>query len=51
MMEYKKHYRNLDKEKRGAKRASVTRGSRNPKHGKGKHYIVHRPSISKYDVR
>jgi hypothetical protein len=26
--------------KRGVKRASVTRGSRNPRHGKGKQYIV-----------
>jgi hypothetical protein len=34
---------------RGTKRARVTRGSRNPKHGKRKHYIVHKPtSISKY---
>jgi hypothetical protein len=24
--------------------ATVTRGSRNPKHGKRKHYIVHKPS-------
>jgi hypothetical protein len=29
---------------RGNKRERVTRGSRNPKHGKGKHYIVHKPS-------
>jgi hypothetical protein len=26
---------------RGNKRARVTRGSRNPNHGKRKHYIVH----------
>jgi hypothetical protein len=29
---------------RGNKRARVTRGSRNPKHGKRKHYNVHKPS-------
>jgi hypothetical protein len=29
---------------RGNKRARVTRGPRNPKHGKRKHYIVHKPS-------
>jgi hypothetical protein len=29
---------------RGNKRARVTRGSRNPKQGKRKHYIVHKPS-------
>jgi hypothetical protein len=28
---------------RGNKRARVTRRSRNPKHGKRKHYIVHKP--------
>jgi hypothetical protein len=27
---------------RGNKRARVTRGSRNPMHGKRKHYIVHK---------
>jgi hypothetical protein len=26
------------------KRGKVTRGSQNPKHGKRKHYIVHKPS-------
>jgi hypothetical protein len=35
-----------DREKgRGSKRARVARGSRNPKHGKRKHYIVHKPGI------
>jgi hypothetical protein len=29
---------------RGNKRARVTRGSRNPQRGKGKHYVVHKPS-------
>jgi hypothetical protein len=28
----------------GNKRARVTRGSRNPKHGKRKHYTVHKTS-------
>jgi hypothetical protein len=28
----------------GNKRARVTRGSRNPKHGKHKHDMVHKPS-------
>jgi hypothetical protein len=32
-----------DREKgTGNKRERVTRGSRNPKHGKRKHYIVHK---------
>jgi hypothetical protein len=30
---------------RGDKWARVTRGSRNPKHSKRKHYIVQKPSI------
>jgi hypothetical protein len=33
--------------RRGNKRARVTRGSRNPKHGKRRHYIVHKPSTLK----
>jgi hypothetical protein len=37
---YKKHYRNVDKGE-GIKKA---RGSRNPRHGKENHYIVHKPS-------
>jgi hypothetical protein len=34
----------MEKE-RGNKRARVTKGSRDPKHGKRKHYIVHKPII------
>jgi hypothetical protein len=35
---------NTDREKgRGTKMARVTKGSRNPKHGKGKHYIADKP--------
>jgi hypothetical protein len=33
---------------RGIKRAKVTKGSRIPKHGKRKHYIVHKPSKFNY---
>jgi hypothetical protein len=45
-MDYKKNNMSTDRENgRGKKRARVTRGSRNPKHGKMKHcYIVHKPS-------
>jgi hypothetical protein len=32
------------KNRRGNNRARVTSGSRNPKHGKKKHYIVHKYS-------
>jgi hypothetical protein len=31
------------KKERGNKKARVTRGSRNPRHGIGKHCIVHKP--------
>jgi hypothetical protein len=42
---YKKNKMSTDREKgRGNIRARVARGSRNPKHGKRKHYIVHKPS-------
>jgi hypothetical protein len=45
MMDYKKNNMSTDMKKgRGNKRAKVTRGSRNPKHGNKKHYIVHKPS-------
>jgi hypothetical protein len=44
-MDYKKNTMNTEMEKgRANKRARVTRGSRNPRHGKGKHSIVHKPS-------
>jgi hypothetical protein len=44
-MDYKKKNMNTNMEKgRGAKRARMARGARNPKHGKRKHYIVHKPS-------
>jgi hypothetical protein len=44
-MVYKKNNMSTDKEEgRGNKRARVTKGSRNPQHGKRKHYIVHKPS-------
>jgi hypothetical protein len=44
-MGYKENHMRTDMEKgRGNKRARVTRGSRNPKHGKRKHYIVRKPS-------
>jgi hypothetical protein len=45
-MDYKKNKMSTVREKgTGDKRARVkTRGSRNPKHGKRKHYIVHKPS-------
>jgi hypothetical protein len=45
IMGYKKNIMNANKKKgRGNKREKVTRGSLNPKHGKRKHYIVHKPS-------
>jgi hypothetical protein len=45
IMDYKKDNMNTDMEKgRETKRARVTIGSRNPKHGKRKHNIVHKPS-------
>jgi hypothetical protein len=44
-MDYKTNSMSTDREKgRRNKRARVTRGSRNPKHGKRKQYIVHKPS-------
>jgi hypothetical protein len=44
-MDYKKNNMSTDREKgRGNKRARVTRGSRNPKHGKRKHCNVHKLS-------
>jgi hypothetical protein len=44
-MDYKKNNMSTDRENgRRDKRARVTRRSRNPKHGKAKHYIVHQPS-------
>jgi hypothetical protein len=44
---YKKNNMNTDMEKgKGNKTARVTRGSRNPKHGKRKHYIGHESSRS-----
>jgi hypothetical protein len=44
-MDYKKNTMGTDRENgRGNKKARVTRGSRNPKHGRRKHYIVHKPS-------
>jgi hypothetical protein len=47
MIDYMKNNVSTDMVKgRGNKRAIVTRGSRNPKHGKRKHYIVHKPSRS-----
>jgi hypothetical protein len=43
-MDYKKNNMSTDMEKgRENKRARVTRGSPNPKHGERKHYIVHKP--------
>jgi hypothetical protein len=45
VMDYKKNNMSTDREKgRGTKRAKLTRVSRNPKHGKRKHYIVHKPT-------
>jgi hypothetical protein len=42
--DYKKNNMSTDREYgRGNKRARVTRGSRNPKHGKLRPYIVHKP--------
>jgi hypothetical protein len=44
-MNNKKNNMSTDREnRRGNNRARVTRGSWNPKHGKRKHYIVHKPS-------
>jgi hypothetical protein len=44
-MEYKTNNMSTGREKgRGNKRARVTRGSRNPKHGERKRYIVLKPS-------
>jgi hypothetical protein len=45
-MDYKKNSMSTDKEnnERGNKRARVTRGSRNSKHGQRKHNIVHKSS-------
>jgi hypothetical protein len=43
--DYKKNKMSTDREiGRGNKRARVTRGSRNPRYGKRKHYIVHKTS-------
>jgi hypothetical protein len=43
--DYKENNMNTDREKgTGNKRARVARGSWHPKHGKRKHYIVHKPS-------
>jgi hypothetical protein len=43
-MDHKAKNMSTDREKgRGNKMARVTRGSRNPKHGKRKHYIVRKP--------
>jgi hypothetical protein len=45
IFDYKKNNVSTDMENmRGNKWATVTRGSRNPKHGKRKHYIVRKPS-------
>jgi hypothetical protein len=45
--DYKRNNMSTDREKgTGNKRARKTRGSRDPKHGKRKHYIVHKPSKS-----
>jgi hypothetical protein len=45
--DYKKNKMRTDRESgRGNKRARVTRGSRNPNHGKRKHYIARKPSKS-----
>jgi hypothetical protein len=44
-MYYKKQHTKINWGKKGrAKRARVTRGSRNARHGKGKHFNVHKPS-------
>jgi hypothetical protein len=45
-MDYKQNKMSADYMENGMgnKRARVTRGSRNPKHGKRKHNIVHKPS-------
>jgi hypothetical protein len=46
-IDYKEKNINTDMENgRENKRARVTRGSLNPKHGKKKQYIVHKPSKS-----
>jgi hypothetical protein len=45
IMDYKKNNMSTDRENgTGNNRARVIRGSRNPKHVKRKHYIVHKPS-------
>jgi hypothetical protein len=45
--DYKEKSFSTDREKGGEnKRVKVTRGSRNPKQGKRKHYIVHKLSRS-----
>jgi hypothetical protein len=47
-LDCKKKNMSTDREEgRGNKRARVTRGSRNPKHGKRRHYNAHKPSKSK----
>jgi hypothetical protein len=47
LIDYRNNNMSTNREKgRGNKRARVTRGSRNPKHGKRKHYIVHKPNRS-----
>jgi hypothetical protein len=44
-LDYKKNNMSPDREiGRGNKRAKVKRGSRNPKHGRRKHYNVHKRS-------
>jgi hypothetical protein len=44
-LDYKKNEMSTDMENgQGNKRARVTRGSWNPKHGNRRHYIVHKPS-------
>jgi hypothetical protein len=44
-LDYKNNNMSTDREKgRGNKKGRVTRGPRNPKHGKRKHYIVQKPS-------
>jgi hypothetical protein len=44
-MDYKENKMSTDRKNgRGNNRERVTRGSRNPKHGKRKHYIVRKPS-------
>jgi hypothetical protein len=44
-MDYMKNNMSADMEKgRGSGRARVTRGSRNLRHGRKEHFIVHKPS-------